>query len=85
MAQVDQTEPIRRELVSEINHAPGSREALEAKHGQVWSTDELCEAFEVQGFSAPFVVVKRKADGVGGSLMFQHSPRLYFAFTPDSR
>ena len=30
--------------------------------------------------SPPFVVVRRKADGVKGSLMFQNSPRFYFGF-----
>ena len=32
----DPTETIRRALVAEINHDPNGREALEAKHGQVW-------------------------------------------------
>lgn len=43
-----------------------------------WNTDELREDFEVIGFLAPFVVVKRKADGVRGTLEFTHSPRIYF-------
>jgi hypothetical protein len=76
----DQTETIRKQMVAEINHQPGSREALEAKHGQVWSTDQLGDDFDVIGFSAPVVVVRRKSDGVKGSLMFQHSPRFYFSF-----
>lgn len=42
-----------------------------------WNTQELQEDFEVIGFLAPFVVVKRKSDGVRGTLMFTHSPRLY--------
>jgi hypothetical protein len=32
---------------------------------------------------APFVVVRRKADGVKGSLMFQHMPRFYYGFAKD--
>lgn len=79
----DETESIRRGLVQGINSDPGSREALEAKHGQVWDTQELGKDFEVLGFMAPFVVVKRKSDGVKGSLMFQGSPRFYFSFTKD--
>jgi hypothetical protein len=43
-----------------------------------WNTEELQRDFEVLGFSAPFVVVKRKSDGKKGSLQFQHSPRIYF-------
>lgn len=78
----DPTENIRREMVTEINADPGSREALEAQHGQVWDTDQLQQEFEVIGFGAPFVVVRRRADGAKGSLMFQHSPRFYFSFQP---
>ena len=59
----DPTESIRRTLVAEINAEPGSREALEAEHGQVWDTRQLSEDFDVIGFSAPLVVVKRKSDG----------------------
>jgi len=79
----DATEAVRRELRAEINAQPGSREALEAQHGQVWNTQELGQDFEVLGFAAPLVVVRRRSDGVLGSLFFQHSPRLYFAFQAD--
>ena len=78
----DPTETIRRQRLAEINVVPGSREALEATYGQVWTTHELSEAFEVIGFMAPLVVVRRKADGVKGSLEFQHNPRFYFHFQP---
>jgi hypothetical protein len=80
----DPTESIRREMVAEINTEPGSRAALEAKHGQVWDTDQLREEFQVIGFMAPLVVVRRKSDGVKGSLMFQHHPRFYFGFQAES-
>jgi hypothetical protein len=78
----DPTEDIRRNLLAEINAQPGSREYLEAKHGQVWDTAELGRDFIVIGFAAPLVVVKRKSDGQKGSLMFQASPRFYFGFEP---
>lgn len=78
----DPTESIRRQRLAEINAVPGSRDALEAEHGAVWDTSELARDFIVVGFMAPLVVVKRKADGVKGSLEFQHSPRLYFNFQP---
>jgi hypothetical protein len=80
----DPIELIRRELVAEINHQPGSREALEAQHGQVWDTSELQRDFEVFGFAAPLVVVRRRADRVKGSLYFQHNPRFYFGFQADT-
>lgn len=79
----DVTEPIRRILVEQINNNATEREALEAAHGQVWDTAELQRDFSVEGFMAPFVVVRRKADGKMGSLLFQHSPRFYWGFTED--
>ena len=78
----DPTETARRQMVAEFNHEPGSREHLEARHGQVWSTDELSRDFEVIGFMAPLIVVRRKSDGQKGSLTFQHTPRFYFDFEP---
>jgi len=47
---------------------------------KTWSTTEFQEEFEVIAFSAPYVVVKRKSDGVTGSLQFTHRPRQYFEF-----
>ncbi len=79
---LDPTEPIRRERLAEINCEPGTKESLQAKYGKVWNTDELSEEFQVVGFMAPLVVVRRKSDGVKGSLEFQHNPRLYFNFQP---
>jgi hypothetical protein len=78
----DPTESVRRQLVAQINAQPGSREALEAEHGQVWDTSQMSEDFEAIGFAAPLVVVRRRSDGVKGSLMFQHNPRFYFRFEP---
>lgn len=78
----DPTETMRRALVDMINYAPGSRESLEATHGQVWDTAQLQDDFSVGGFMAPFVVVTRKSDGAPGTLLFQHAPRFYFCFTP---
>ena len=76
----DPTEDIRRAMVSDINRDPNEREALEAKYGQVWDTQQLGKDFEVKGFMAPFINVTRKSDGATGSMMFQHSPRYYFNF-----
>jgi hypothetical protein len=81
----DVTENLRRERLVEINAEPGSRAALEARYGQVYDTDELAEAFDVIGFMAPLVVVRRLSDNVKGSLEFQHDPRLYFNFQPHSK
>ena len=76
----DPTEDMRRALVEKINANPGSREALEKKHGKVWDTQELSSEYNVTGFMAPFVFVNRKSDGVKGVMEFQHSPRFYYDF-----
>ncbi len=85
----DETEPIRRTRLAEIGCAVESdnqeteRKRLEGRYGPVWDTEQLSAEFEVMGFMAPFVVVRRKSDGRKGSLEFQHHPRLYFNFMLD--
>ena len=54
---------------------PGSGE-------KTWDTTELTQDFEVIGFAAPYVAVRRKSDGQEGMLEFKHSPRVYFNFMP---
>jgi len=76
----DATETIRREMQARINAQRSEREALEAKHGQVWDTAEMQRNFSVIGFGAPLIVVTRKADNAKGSLYFQHNPRFYWGF-----
>ncbi|MBA2114087.1 hypothetical protein [Bremerella alba] len=79
----DETETIRREMLSNLASEPGSREYLEAKHGQVWDTSELQRDFDVLGFMAPLVVARLKSAGTKGTLMFQGSPRFYFGWSPE--
>lgn len=81
----DPTEAASRQRLAEINAEPGSRTDLEARFGPVWDTEQLRQDFEVIGFLAPLVVVRRRADGVKGSLEFQGSPRYYFSFVPDTQ
>jgi len=77
------TEGARQALATLVNLSPLERADLEAEYGQVWDTFELSQDFEVIGFAAPFIVVKRKSDGKKGSLLFQHMPRYYFEFRED--
>lgn len=85
----DETEGIRRNRLAEINSTVESQDGqaeckrLEAQYGQVWDTAQLSNEFEVLGFVAPYVVVRRKSDGRKGSLEFQHLPRFYFNFVLD--
>lgn len=76
----DQTEDIRRKMVNKINENLNEREILEKKYGKVYSTSEVSEVFEITGFMAPFVVVRRLSDDMKGTLMFQDMPRYYFNF-----
>ena len=85
----DEKEQVRRNRLAIINRAVESQDAeaerkrLEAQYGQVWDAAQLAQDFEVLGFMAPYVVVRRKSDGCKGSLEFQHSPRFYFNFVLD--
>lgn len=74
----DQTETIRRAMLA--NKVP---EADLAKAEQQWDTDALRAEFEVIGFAAPFVIVRRRSDDKKGSLEFTHSPRVYFNWRED--
>jgi hypothetical protein len=78
----DDTELLRRRLAARLNSPSRGRADLAAQYGDIWDPDELRRDFEVLVFLAPFVHVRRRADGVDGVLMFQHHPRYYFAFEP---
>jgi hypothetical protein len=77
---IDETEDVRRAMI-----ISGYPHQAAAKAERKWTTDELREEFEVIGFMAPLVVVKRKSDGLKGSMEFTHNPRFYFNFEPDRR
>jgi hypothetical protein len=86
----DETEGIRRILVSEINSrlSPDAQQRYQElcqEYGEydVFDTKAIEALFEVIGFMAPYVVVRRKFDGKKGSLMFSHSPRFYFGWQED--
>lgn len=72
----DVTEGFRRVLTEALN-ATGVPEAYK---GPIWDTEGMQVDFEVLGFMAPYVVVRRRSDGVRGTLLFTHHPRFYFDF-----
>jgi hypothetical protein len=76
----DPTEAIRRRMVA--SQGQEERAALAAVWGAVYATAEVTDAFTIEAFMAPFVVATRKADGVRGTLQFQHAPRFFFGFEP---
>lgn len=72
----DTTEAARREMIE----TGQPQQDLAAETGKTWTTAEMTAEFEVLGFMAPFVTVRRKSDGALGSLEFTHSPRVYFGW-----
>ena len=82
---IDMTETLRRSRLVVLNTKPAGRKTLEGRHGQVWDAQELARDFDVVGYLAPYVVARRKADGVRGSLEFQHHPRFYFNWEEDQQ
>lgn len=74
----DPTEMARRLLLA-IDHPALAAQSAE----RTLTTAELTAEYDVLGFLAPFVVVRRKADGVKGSMEFTHNPRKYFNFIAD--
>lgn len=60
-----------------------TREELEKEYNKVWDTQELTREFDVFCFMAPMVIVRRKADGARGTMLFQHLPRFYYDFQPE--
>ena len=73
-------EPVREELVEIINSGNEDRDAITKEYGQTWDSQELQRDFDVLGFMAPYCRVRRKSDNKKGSIMFKHSPRIYFGF-----
>lgn len=58
----------------------GSREALEAEHGQVWDAEELESEFMILGRLGPYVAVRRRADGQKGNVEADDAFRFFFSF-----
>jgi len=77
---IDPIESRRRARLAEIHAHPGGRPELEALHGQVWNSEQLARDFEVLGFLAPYVVVRRRGDDVIGSLEFPAAAAFLFSF-----
>ena len=85
----DDMEDLRRRRLAESNSTVESddvmteRKRLEARYGQIWDAAQVANDFDLLGFMAPYVVVRRKSDWCKGSLEFQHLPRFYFNFVLD--
>ena len=75
----DPTETTRRAM---IEHDIPALD-LATTTGPTWDTAALARDFEVLGFLAPFVTVRRRSDGKRGVLEFVHQPRVYFNWTEE--
>ena len=82
-ADTEIAEELRLGKLVALNIEPVDRTMLEQRYGEVWNAVQLGRDFQVLGFMAPFVVVRRKSDNKTGSLEFQHHPRFYFNWRED--
>jgi hypothetical protein len=88
----DKCAGLRAEMAEAINSMAAEAEQLVGtagvrlliwlQHGECYNSAEMAAAFEVVGFAAPMVVVRRRSDGVLGSLFFCNRPRFYYGFQP---
>jgi hypothetical protein len=70
------------EQAEEIVGTAGVRLLIMLSHGAVYNTDELTADFEIVQFAAPLAVVRRRSDGVLGTVFFTNRPRFYYGFQP---
>lgn len=54
------------------------RQRLEAEHGQLFTTEEVLERYEILSFCYNRCDARRLSDRVRVRLGFQHSPRFYW-------
>jgi len=71
----------RREAIEAANDFLDQFEEELRTPNPTWDTTSLQEEFEVLGFRAPYVVVRRRSDDKVGSLQFVHHPRIYFGWS----
>ena len=81
LSQINTHEALAKEPEAEL---PPELVAAKAQGLELLTTDQMREQYEVLGFLAPFVTVRRKSDGQRGSLQFSHAPRFYFGFVAES-
>ncbi len=72
----------RRKKQPRIIPPSKTRAELEREHGRTWDVQELAHDFVITSIIGTTVVVRRKSDGVVGTLSYQSNPSLYFNFIP---
>lgn len=70
-------------VYADLDHTGRSRrEALEAEHGRVWDSGQARLEFEVIGHMPPLTIVRRRLDGVIGTLKATGGRSYYFDWQP---
>lgn len=76
----EETAEERAKLEAEVNATPCTLEELQRKYGQVWTVEQVEAQFEIEAFCPPLACATRRADGVRGTLVYQHCPRYYWSW-----
>lgn len=72
-----------RVVYSDLDHSGRSHRAvLEAEHGKVWDNGEANLEFEVIGYMCPLTIVRRRSDGVIGTLSSTLGCGFFFDWKP---
>lgn len=77
------TDDVEVDLLRERSTAKAELALALVRGEETWDPETLGRDFAVQGFMAPFVMVKRRSDGAVGTLKFVHAPRIYFNWVED--
>ncbi len=72
-----------KQMRQAMDQTQRTREELEAIDTPVYDTTQVEERYEVLGFRAPFAIVRERATGLNGSMLFQNHPRYFFSFRSD--
>ncbi len=57
----------------------------EPPKGQVWTSEQFGQEFEILGLMISPTIVRRKSDGMRGTIQFHGDPRIFFDFRPEPK
>lgn len=63
---------------------PNSGHELESPCRRVWTAEEFAREFELLGLLVSPVIVRRKSDGMKGTIHFEGNLRVFFDFQPET-
>ena len=62
---------------------PQSNQEPESPCRRVWTAEEFAREFELLGLLVSPAIVRRKVDGMKGTIRFEGCPRVFFDFQPE--